>query len=365
MSRYDLSLDELADLLGDAPRFRTQQLHDGLYLQLLEPDEIHVLPTKLREGLAQHPLLQPALHCIRERTTDNGLTTKWLFGLDDESLIETVLMHHPKHSTVCVSAQAGCAMACQFCATGDAGFTRQLSVGEIVEQIVLASRAAKASGRRLDNVVFMGMGEPMANFPRVWQAVERIIGDLGIGARHLTISTVGIIPGIKELAAKSEQVNLAVSLHAANDTLRDELIPINRRYPLSKLYDALEAYRAATNRRITFEWALMDGVNDRPSDVDELAEFALGLGAHVNLIPLNPTVAGSARGLRGSPTLRVRTFCDALTNRRVNATVRRTRGQEIDAACGQLAGSLALGPTRSEASPLASGDLNETNLARN
>jgi 23S rRNA (adenine2503-C2)-methyltransferase len=363
MSRYDLSFDELAEILGDAPRFRAQQLYEGLYVHLLEPDEIHVLPTKLRDSLAHHPTLQPALRRIRERSTDNGLTTKWLFGLEDESLIETVLMHHPKHSTVCVSSQAGCAMACQFCATGDAGFTRQLSVGEIVEQIVAASRAAKTSGRRLDNVVFMGMGEPMANFARVWEAVERIIGDLGIGARHLTISTVGIIPGIKSLAEKSEQVNLAVSLHAANDSLRDELIPINRRYPLAKLYDALEAYRAATNRRITFEWALMDGINDRASDVDELAEFALGLGAHVNLIPLNPTIAGSARGLRGSPALRVRAFCDALINRRVNATVRRTRGQEIDAACGQLAGALALGPTQIETAAPISVDLRTTHLA--
>jgi 23S rRNA (adenine2503-C2)-methyltransferase len=345
VSRYDLSLDELTALLGNAPRFRTQQLYEGLYTHLLEPDEIHVLPGDLRRDLARHPSLQPALSPIRERSTDNGLTTKWLFQLEDQGLIETVLMHHPRHSTVCVSSQAGCAMACQFCATGDAGFTRHLSVGEIVEQVVLASRAAKASGRRLDNVVFMGMGEPMANFARVWDAVERIIGDLGIGARHLTISTVGIVPGIKALAAKTEQVNLAVSLHAANDDLRDELIPINRRYPLAKLYDSLEAYRSATNRRITFEWALMDGINDRPSDVDELTEYALGLGAHVNLIPLNPTIAGSERGLTGSPAARVRAFCDALINRRVNATVRRTRGQEIDAACGQLAGAVALDPT--------------------
>lgn len=340
MSRYDLSLDELATVLGSAPPFRLRQLHEALYTQLLDPDDIRVLPAGLRAEVARHPLMQPALEQIHERSTDNGLTTKWLFQLDDHSLIETVLMHHPRHSTVCVSSQAGCAMACQFCATGDAGFTRHLRVGEIVEQIVIASRAARATGRRLDNVVFMGMGEPMANFVKVWEAVVRIIGDLKIGARHLTISTVGIIPGIKALSQKSEQVNLAVSLHAANDTLRDELIPINRRYPLGRLYDALEEYRGATNRRISFEWALMDGVNDRPSDVEELAEYALGLGAHVNLIPLNPTVGGSARGLLGSPAHRVRAFCDALTNRRVNATVRRTRGQEIDAACGQLAGSV-------------------------
>jgi 23S rRNA (adenine2503-C2)-methyltransferase len=187
----------------------------------------------------------------------------------------------------------------------------------------------------------MGMGEPMANLPRVLGAVERMVGDLGIGARHLTISTVGIIPGIDALAKRPEQVNLAVSLHAANDELRDELIPINRRYPLARLYDSIERYVAASHRRVTFEWALMDGVNDRESDVEELAEFALGLGAHVNVIPLNATVGADSRGLRGSPATKVRSFCDALLARRVNATVRRTRGSEIAAACGQLAGATA------------------------
>ena len=214
-------------------------------------------------------------------------------------------------------------------------------MGEIVEQVVWAARAARATGRRLNNVVFMGMGEPMSNLPRVFGAVERIIGDLGIGARHLTISTVGIIPGIDAFAKRSEQVNLAVSLHAANDELRDELIPINRRYPLARLYDSLERYIATSHRRVTFEWALMDGVNDRDTDVEELAEFALGLGAHVNVIPLNATVGADSRGLRGSPAPRVRSFCDALVARRVNATIRRTRGSEIAAACGQLAGATA------------------------
>ncbi|HEY5274564.1 MAG TPA: 23S rRNA (adenine(2503)-C(2))-methyltransferase RlmN [Acidimicrobiales bacterium] len=341
MSRYDLGLDELADLLGDAPRFRAQQLYNGLYTSLAEPGEIHVLPAPIRRELAANEGLKPALLLAREASADDGATTKWLFRLDGDDFIETVLMHHPKHSTACISSQAGCAMACQFCATGDAGYSRQLSVGEIVEQVVWAARSARASGRRLNNVVFMGMGEPMSNLPRVFGAVERIIGDLGIGARHLTISTVGIIPGIDAFAKRPEQVNLAVSLHAANDELRDELIPINRRYPLARLYDSLERYMATTHRRVTFEWALMDGVNDRDSDVEELAEFALGLSAHVNVIPLNATVGADSRGLRGSPAQRVRSFCDALTARRVNATIRRTRGSEIAAACGQLAGATA------------------------
>jgi 23S rRNA (adenine2503-C2)-methyltransferase len=341
MSRYDLGFDEVAALLGDLPRFRAQQLYDGLYTSLAEPGQLHVLPAALRGELADHPALRSALTLTREASADNGATTKWLFALDGGDFIETVLMHHPKHSTACISSQAGCAMACQFCATGDAGFSRQLSVGEIVEQVVWAARSARAAGRRLNNVVFMGMGEPMSNLPRVFGAIERIVGDLGIGARHLTVSTVGIIPGIDALTKRPEQVNLAVSLHAANDELRDELIPINRRYPLARLYDSLERYIATTHRRVTFEWALMDGVNDRDSDVEELAEFALGLGAHVNVIPLNATVGADARGLRGSPATKVRLFCDALLGRRVNATVRRTRGSEIAAACGQLAGATA------------------------
>jgi 23S rRNA (adenine2503-C2)-methyltransferase len=341
VSRYDLGFDELATLVGDAPKFRAQQLYDGLYTNLAEPGEIHVLPGSLRNELAANDALKSALRLTREASADNGATTKWLFGLDGGDFVETVLMHHPKHSTACISSQAGCAMACQFCATGDAGYSRQLSVGEIVEQVVWAARAARNSGRRLNNVVFMGMGEPMANLPRVLASLERIIGDLGIGARHLTISTVGVIPGINALAKRPEQVNLAVSLHAANDELRDELIPINRRYPLARLYDSLERYVAATRRRVTFEWALMDGVNDRDRDVDELAEFALGLGAHVNVIPLNSTLGATERGLRGAPAAKVRAFCEALIARRVNATVRRTRGSEIAAACGQLAGATA------------------------
>jgi 23S rRNA (adenine2503-C2)-methyltransferase len=339
LSRYDLGFDELAELLDGAPRFRVRQLYDGMYANLADPGSIHVLPPDLRRALSLHPMLQPALELETETSADDALTTKWLFRLDDDSVVETVLMHHLHHSTVCVSSQAGCAMACQFCATGDAGFTRQLRVGEIVEQVVRASRAARASGRRLDNVVFMGMGEPMANFANLWGAVERIIHDLGIGARHLTISTVGIVPGINQLAAKTEQVNLAVSLHAANDTLRDELIPINRRYPLAKLLEALQQYRQATSRRISLEWALMAEVNDRRRDADELARIASDLSAHVNLIPLNPTQGGSARGLLGSSPTRVRAFRDELIDRGINVTVRKTRGREIDAACGQLAGT--------------------------
>jgi 23S rRNA (adenine2503-C2)-methyltransferase len=223
-------------------------------------------------------------------------------------------------------------MACQFCATGQAGFQRHLSQGEIVEQVAWAMRAA--TPRRLSNVVFMGMGEPLANYDRVWGAVVRLQGDMGLSARRLTLSTVGIVPGIRRLAAEPLPVNLAVSLHAANDALRNDLVPINRRYPLAELADACAAYVEARGRRLSIEWALIDRVNDRGSGAAELAAFARPLGAHVNLIPLNPT---PGYAVVGSPRARVRGFRDELTALGVNATVRVTRGVEIDAACGQLA----------------------------
>jgi 23S rRNA (adenine2503-C2)-methyltransferase len=228
-------------------------------------------------------------------------------------------------------------MGCTFCATGQAGFTRNLSAGEIVEQVV-AARAA-ALPRRLSNVVFMGMGEPLANYQRTWRAVELIHTYLGISARHITLSTVGVVPGIRRLAGEALPVNLAVSLHAARDSLRDELVPLNRRYPLAALMDACAAYVAAKRRRLSLEWALIDQVNDTDRDASELAELALPLRAHVNLIPLNPT-PGYRR--RGTPPDGVARFARWLAERGVNATVRDNRGTEIDAACGQLAGRQAL-----------------------
>jgi 23S rRNA (adenine2503-C2)-methyltransferase len=266
--------------------------------------------------------------------SDDGRTVKWLWRLHDGHHIETVLMHYDDRTTVCVSSQAGCAMACGFCATGQSGFDRHLSVGEIVEQVIRARRTS--APRRVSNIVFMGMGEPFANYDRTWTAVERLHTDLGISARHLTLSTVGVIPGINRLAGESLPVNLAVSLHAADDDLRDELVPLNRRYPLGDLVDACERYLAAKNRRLSFEWALIDGVNDRVVDAERLARICRRLRAHVNLIPLNPTPGYLTRG---TPPEGVRAFRDRLTGLGVNATVRRNRGTEIDAACGQLRAS--------------------------
>jgi 23S rRNA (adenine2503-C2)-methyltransferase len=330
---YDLQRPELEQLLAGEPAFRARQVWDGLHQRVLRPEEMSDLPAALRAQLAD--ALPRGLTEVSRRTADAGQTTKWLWSLHDGAQVETVLMHYPDRVTVCVSTQAGCAMACQFCATGQAGFQRQLSGGEIVEQVAEAIREARP--RRLSNVVFMGMGEPLANYDRVWSAVTRLHGEMGLSARHLTLSTVGIVPGIRRLAAESLPVNLAVSLHAANDEKRDVLVPVNRRYPLAALAEACAEYVAASGRRLSIEWAMIHDVNDQESDADELARFALPLGAHVNLIPLNPT---PGYPVRGSSAARVRAFCGQLERLGVNATVRVTRGAEIDAACGQLAASV-------------------------
>jgi 23S rRNA (adenine2503-C2)-methyltransferase len=338
-SRYDLDRDALADLLDGEPRYRVDQVWDGLYRQLAQPAELTTLPKALRSRLDAE--LPAGLAPVAESTDRHGDTVKWLFELDDGVRVETVLMHYRDRTTVCVSSQAGCAMGCGFCATGQAGFRRQMTTGEIVEQVVRAARRARDDGRRLGNVVFMGMGEPLANYDRVWPAVERLHGDLGLSARHLTLSTVGLVPGIRRLAGEDLPVNLAVSLHAANDGLRDELVPVNRRYPLSVLMGACADYLRAKGRRLSFEWALIDGTNDRPADARELAELArtLPLPPHVNLIPLNPTPGYPTRG---TPRDGVERFRQQLGDLGINATVRRNRGTDIDAACGQLAARVDL-----------------------
>jgi 23S rRNA (adenine2503-C2)-methyltransferase len=336
---YDLTRDELSALLPGEPAYRKRQVWEGLHVRVQRPEEMTELPAALRDALGA--ALPPALSEVSTRSADDGETTKWLWSLADEARVETVLMRYSDRVTVCVSTQAGCAMACQFCATGQAGFQRHLTTGEIVEQVAVAMRAARP--RRLSNVVFMGMGEPLANYDRVWAAVERLHAEMGLSARHLTLSTVGLVPGIRRLAHETLPVNLAVSLHAANDELRDELVPINRRYPLIALSDACAEYVAASGRRLSIEWALIHEVNDRPQDVAELAAFAQPLAAHVNLIPLNPT---PGYAVVGSSPARVLGFRDELTARGVNATIRVTRGADIDAACGQLAASARRQPVR-------------------
>jgi len=329
---YGVSRAELDLLLAGEPRYRADQVWEGLHRRAERVAEMTDLPKALRARLAEP--LGPSLTETGRASSDDGATTKWAFALADGARIETVLMAYERRATVCVSTQAGCAMGCPFCATGQAGFTRHLRPGEIVEQVAVAMRANRP--RRVTHVVFMGMGEPLANYDGTWAAVRRLHDDMGISARRLTISTVGIVPGIRRLAAEPLPVTLAVSLHAANDELRDRLIPINRRYPLAALMEACRLYRASTNRRLSFEWSLIEGVNDSRRDAAELAALARPLDAHVNLIPLNATdgYAGAA-----TPRRAAREFGAWLAEGGVVATVRVTRGADIAAACGQLAGA--------------------------
>ena len=329
-SAYELTRDELTGLLAGEPKYRVDQIWQGIWEQDRFPEEITTISKALREKLtAELPL---ALEVANDVSTDEGTTRKWVYRLHDGYTIETVLMNYDDRVTVCISTQAGCAMGCTFCATGQAGFSRQLTLGEVVEQVVRAGRAA--APRRISNIVFMGMGEPLANYDVTVGTIRALHHERGLSARNLTVSTVGIAPAIERLALEGLPLTLAISLHVANDAERDELIPINKRYNLERLYRACEVWRAETGRRISFEWALISGVNDTDQALYELAEYARPLGAHVNPIPLNPTPGFL---VIGSPAARVRYFRDELEELGVNATVRRTRGRTIDAACGQLA----------------------------
>lgn len=285
------------------------------------------LPKALRARLAES--LAPSLGVVSRQTADAGETVKWAFEAAGGARIETVLMAYPNRATVCVSTQAGCAMACPFCATGQGGFVRQLRSGEIVEQVAWAMRE-----RSVTHVVCMGMGEPMANYDQTIAALRRLREAMGISARRMTVSTVGVVPGIKRLSGEDLPVNLAVSLHAANDALRDELVPLNRRYPLAMLSQACADYVARTGRRLSLEWAVIGGVNDTERDAHELAAIARPLGAHVNLISLNET-----EGYEAPARPRAGAFRSVLRSLGVNATLRVTRGAQIAAACGQLAGA--------------------------
>ena len=329
-SLCDLGRAELGELLDGEPAYRLDQVWEGLYRQRRTLAELTNVPKSLRQAIGE--LLPPALTLVRTQSADRGTTTKHLWSLRDGHLVESVLMRYRNRTTLCISSQAGCAMACSFCATGQVGFDRNLSVGEIVEQVLGTLREA-GSDERAVNVVFMGMGEPLANYEAVWAAVERFQGDMGIGARHITVSTVGVIPGIARLATEALPVNLAVSLHAANDRLRNRIAPINRTYPLRDLARSLADYRRAKRRRISFEWAMIGGINDTDRDAAELAAYARPLAAHVNLIPLNPT---PGYGHQPSPAGRIEQFAAELSSHGVNATVRQNRGTSIDAACGQL-----------------------------
>jgi 23S rRNA (adenine2503-C2)-methyltransferase len=341
---YDLTRQQLTERLEawGEPTFRAKQVWTQLWKRAATYDRMSDVSPALRERLATE--LPLGVEVLTERTADRGATRKALLKLGGKHVVEAVLMGYPDRVTVCVSSQAGCAMGCTFCATGQMGLQNNLTAGEIAAQAVWARREAArlpdTTPQRLTNVVFMGMGEPLANERHVFASIRKLTAPVGfgMGARHITVSTVGIVPGIARLAGAQPQVGLAVSFHAADDELRDQLVPPNRRYPLAKLEEAIAGWRAATRRRPSIEWALIDHVNDTDQQAELLAPIARRLGAHVNLIPLNPT---PGYPVMGSSPARVRRFVAALQRARVNVTVRDTRGRNIDAACGQLALSAA------------------------
>jgi 23S rRNA (adenine2503-C2)-methyltransferase len=325
------------------PAFRADQLSRH-YFARLESDvsAMSELSAPLREQLA--PLLPSLLTEVRHVETDAATTRKTLWRLHDGVLVESVLMHYPARetsrarTTVCVSSQAGCGMACPFCATGQGGLTRNLSTAEIVEQVRQGARAAAAVGGRLSNVVFMGMGEPLANYNRLVAALHRLIdpapAGLGLSQRSITVSTVGLAPAIDRLADEGLNVTLAVSLHAPDDELRDTLVPVNNRWKIDEVLAAADGYAARTGRRYSIEYAMIRDVNDQAWRGDRLGELLSARLAHVNLIPLNPT-PGSAWDASPKPV--EREFVRRLESHGVAVTVRDTRGREIDGACGQLA----------------------------
>jgi len=317
------------------PRFRAGQLWKWLYVHLAPDfDQMHNLPRTLRERLKR--LYRPSpLTLVDERLSADQLARKVLFRLPDGETIESVLMEYDQRRTVCVSSQVGCPVGCTFCATGQTGFTRNLDAAEIIAQPIYFARQLHTLRKPLNNVVVMGMGEPLLNYDAVWQAVETWNDGQGfdLGARKITISTAGHVPGINRLASESLQVRLAVSLHAPDNALRDQLVPLNRTYPLSDLIATCRDYVTRTRRRITVEYALMDRVNDSVYQAHQLAQLLRGLLCHVNLIPLNPTPDGP---YHASSLERVRAFQRALTGHQIATTVRVRRGIDVQAGCGQL-----------------------------
>lgn len=344
----DLTDDELQQAVVDLglPKFRANQLARHYYGRL-EADAATMtdLPAAAR-GTVGEALLPELMTPVRHIATDSGTTRKTLWRLHDGTLLESVLMRYTDRATLCISSQAGCGMACPFCATGQGGLDRNLSTAEIVDQVRSAAKAMQdgdvAGGPgRLSNVVFMGMGEPLANYKRVVQAVRRITSPapegMGISQRHVTVSTVGLAPAIRKLADEGLSVTLAVSLHTPDDELRDTLVPVNNRWSVAEVLDAARYYADRTGRRVSIEYALIRDVNDQPWRADMLGEKLrkkLGQFAHVNLIPLNPTPGSE---WDASPKDRQDEFVRRVIAQGVSCTVRDTRGQEIAAACGQLA----------------------------
>ncbi len=346
----DLNLDGLQSLLRDwgEPAYRARQLWHWLYRELAASfDAMSDLPRPLRQRLATETVIGRLTPLLTQRSSDHQ-TCKILFTLPDGAQVESVLMGYERRRTTCISTQAGCGMGCAFCATGQGGLQRNLTSGEIVEQVLFFAREltlrpsplATRSGHppreaAISNIVFMGMGEPFANYDQFMNAARRLNDPSGFnfGARRMTVSTVGLVPGIQKLAGEDIQINLAVSLHAATDELRSQLVPIDKRYPLDALMQAVREYMERTHRRVSFEWALIEGVNDTPEQAHALVRLVKGMLCHVNLIPLNPTsgYAGAA-----STRKRIAAFRAVLEAAGIPNTLRLRRGIDIQAGCGQL-----------------------------
>jgi 23S rRNA (adenine2503-C2)-methyltransferase len=345
----DLSLEErraYAVELG-LPAFRARQVSLHYFDRLVDdPEAMTDLPASQRDEIVS-AFLPPLMTPLRTLEADRGTTRKTLWRLFDNALVESVLMRYPDRVTMCVSSQAGCGMACPFCATGQGGLQRNMSTAEIVEQVVAGARSlargeVPGGPARVSNVVFMGMGEPLANYKAVIGAVRRLTepapSGLGMSARGVTVSTVGLVPRINQLASEGIPVTLALSLHAPDDELRNELVPINTRFSVDETVDAAWGYARVTKRRVSIEYAMMRGINDQAWRADLLADVLLARGdwgwVHVNLIPLNPTPGSK---WTASDPADEREFVRRLEARGIPTTVRDTRGREIDGACGQLA----------------------------
>ncbi len=335
---YDLTLEELQDFIDEVgePSYRADQIWQGLYQRGWKRiDDFSNLPKSFKEAISQRFSLG-TMTLEKELSSQDGSTKKYLFRLDDGMAIETVLMAYADRHTVCISSQVGCAVGCNFCATGKMGFKRNLTKGEIIQQVLIASSILDNENKSLTNVVLMGMGEPFHNYDNVINAIHTLNDPNGFqfGMRRFTISTVGHIPGIRRFAEEGTQINLAISLHAADDKLRGELIPISKRYPLSDLMAACDDYLEMTNRRVTIEWALIDGVNDGQDQAEGLAHLLTGKLYHVNLIQLNPV-----KGYTGLPSEdeSAARFQHILHQAGIPCTIRLRKGIDIQAGCGQLA----------------------------
>lgn len=315
--------------------YRGRQIRHWLLARLVGScDEMQNLPKSLRALVREKTRIAP-LEEVTTLTSQDG-TRKFLFRLHDDHLIESVLIPERDHLTLCISSQAGCAMGCRFCLTGKQGFKRDLSPSEIIEQVILIKRSLREP-ERLTNIVFMGMGEPLANYDAVIKALENMIAEDGMNFSHrkLTLSTCGLVPEIERLG-KDTTVNLAVSLNAADDATRSRLMPVNRKYPISRLIQACRAFPLPNRRMITFEYILIDGVNDRDEDALKLTKVLSGLRAKINLIPMN---AASGADMSPPPLERILQFQEILADRHFTAMIRKSKGRDILAACGQLTGT--------------------------